>query len=89
MDYAIVTVRIEQLDWQIDMELSTKTALKELAGNIMETFKRYKEEDLENITSLRIFYQGRELNEEGNLAAYGIWDGSFIEMKIESLTRSR
>lgn len=81
MDYAIVTVRMEQLDWQVDMELPAKLVLKELTGKILEALKLYQEDKFEDISALRLFYKGRELDGEGSLAAYGIWDGSIIEVR--------
>lgn len=81
MDYAIVTVRVEQLDWQVDMELPAKLVLKELTGKILETLKLYQEDKFEDISALRLFYKGRELDSEGSLAAYGIWDGSILEVR--------
>lgn len=81
MDYAIVTVRMEQLDWQTDMELPAKMPLKQLTGKILEALKLYQEDKFEDISALHIFYNGRALDDEGNLAAYGIWDGSILDVR--------
>jgi len=83
MDYAIVTIRIERLDWQVDLELPANLPLKELSGKILETLKLYREDLFEEVSALRLFYMDRELDREGSLAAYGIWDGSILEVRTE------
>lgn len=81
MEYALVTVRLEKMRWQIDMELPAKMKIKELVIKILETLKMYDEERFYHISQISLFHGEKKLHTDASLADYQIWDGSIIDVR--------
>lgn len=78
MEYAIVTVRTEEGDWEADMELPAKMKLKNVALKVLETIKALDADRFESFHRLQFRYGNRILHEETTLADHQIWDGSIL-----------
>lgn len=81
MEYALVTVRVEKMNWQTDMELPAKMRIRELVAKILETLKMYDEERFCQISEISLFYEQKKLHMDAALADYQIWDGSIIDIR--------
>lgn len=81
VEYALVTVRVEKLNWQADMELPARMRIRDLLVKMLETLKMYDEDCFSHISQIRLYYQGRELHGSASLADYQIWDGSVLDIR--------
>lgn len=81
MEYALVTIRVEKMHWQIDMELPSRMKIKELVVKILETLKLYDEERFYHISEISLFHEQKKLHRDAALADYQIWDGSILDIK--------
>lgn len=82
MDYAIVTIKFEQLDWQCDMELPVKMKFKYLMGKILETLKMHDEERFQSVSQIVLSYKGNRISADLAMIDYQIWDGAVLNAQI-------
>lgn len=78
---AIVTVKLK--NEQIDMELPVFLEIEKLLVKMLEAFKVMCPEKYSFANSIHLTFKGEILNEDCNLASYGIWDGSIINCVLE------
>ncbi len=81
MEYALVTVRAEQMHWQTDMELPAWMKIRELVVKILETLKMFDEERFFQVSEISLYYGQKKLHMDASLADYQIWDGSIIDIR--------
>ena len=82
MDFALVTVRVESMHFQVDMEMPAKMRIKELVPKLLEVLKNYDESRFSDVSSLNLSCNNTRLNEDASLADYQIWDGSILDITM-------
>ena len=80
MDFAIITMRIPSLAWQLDMELPVKVRIDELCGKILNTLKKYDPDTFQSISGISLQWNEKILNKGMSLSDYQIWDGNMLEI---------
>lgn len=80
MEYALVTVRVVGMEYELDMELPTMLPIVELKQKLMYTLKKHIGAKLQSFSSISLKYQNTILMDGVALADYQIWDGSILEV---------
>ena len=79
----MVTIRVEKVNWNVDMELPVRMKIRDLKIKMLDALKMYDEERFFKVSSINIFLCDKELSGEVSLADYQIWDGSIVDIKCE------
>lgn len=73
----IVTVRLERVNLEKDIRLSTDRVFESWLPELTWILKKYCETDIDP-RRLMVSFDGRELRPKDTLASLGAWDGSVL-----------
>lgn len=80
-DKVIVTIVETVKGWEMDIEISSRIAMKELEPLLLEMLQNKYPSLFHGWKSISIFYKGYIIKPEETLEELGIWDGSRLEIK--------
>lgn len=80
VENVIVTLRIQPSNRQLDMELPAFAPIGQLRQQLPEILSQADPARFARVQRIRLRKDGAELEEDGTLAQYGIWDGSFLDV---------
>lgn len=80
-DKVIVTIAETVKGWEMDFEISSRIAMKELEPFLLEMLRNKCPSVFHSWETFSIFYKGYIIKPEETLEELGIWDGSRLEIK--------
>ena len=78
----IVTLNFSDPVCSYDVELPSFMNIYDLKKKLLETLRLMDARLFLRADSIELFYNDSKLKNEYTLANYGIWDGNYIEVKV-------
>ncbi len=83
VERAIVTLRFPFHEEEMDIEMPVFLPVEEICEKVLELLICQQPHRYGGIADVDLFWNGKKLDKQTNLAEHGIWDGSILDIALK------